>query len=307
METYHCDDSIVAPDGQTALRLAADNGHGEVTNYLPSRRLGGFRRWKHAHRKSLRRASKAVSRIFEFLKFFCWSVPKFLWKIPKEGIVKPIFKCCAWCWKNRRGFGPWCKQKLRQLPGKIARLGKSVGRGLVKIPSACWKFGTKTLPGWFKKISIWLWELVSKRLPKALGILARWISSTVISSAKAAWNIILKITSFLSTVVEAVVSILRRVTLADVWNGFVEVLREVFITFPRIILFWIKVFGETSYKVLKALLGTIGVLLWCIVYALGWVIIFIPKQIWKIVKSFGESFMKASHELRVWLDPKAKR
>ncbi|KFX86934.1 hypothetical protein V490_08705 [Pseudogymnoascus sp. VKM F-3557] len=71
METYHCDDAIVAPDGQTALRLAADNGHQKVVDYLPSRRLGGFRRWKHTHRKSLRRAKKAVSRIFEFLKFFC--------------------------------------------------------------------------------------------------------------------------------------------------------------------------------------------------------------------------------------------
>ncbi|KFY49115.1 hypothetical protein V495_00703 [Pseudogymnoascus sp. VKM F-4514 (FW-929)] len=127
METYHCDDAIVAPDGQTALRLAAENGHQEVVDYLPSRRLGGFRRWKHTHRKSLRRAKKAVSRIFEFLKFFCWSVPKFiLWDIPKNTIVKPISKCCVWCWKNRKDFGPWCKQGILKLPGKVARFGKGV-------------------------------------------------------------------------------------------------------------------------------------------------------------------------------------
>lgn len=307
MEKYGCDDSIVAPDGQIALRLAAENGHQEVVDYLPLRRRGGFRRWKHAHRKSLRRVKKAVSRIVDFLEFFCWSVPKFfLWDIPKETIVKPISKCCAWCWKNRKDFGPWCKQGLLKLPGKVARFGKAVGRGLAKIPRACWKFGTQTLPGWIKKISIWLWKLVSERLPKALGIIARWISGIITSSAKAVWNVILKIVSLLSTVVEAVISFLRRVTLADIWNGFVEVLKSVFISFPKIILSWIEAFGKTSYKVLKALFGTIGELLWFIVYGIGWVIIYIPRQLWKIVKSLGESFMKACHELRVWLNPKAR-
>ncbi|KFZ06295.1 hypothetical protein V501_07575 [Pseudogymnoascus sp. VKM F-4519 (FW-2642)] len=128
METYHCDDSIVAPDGQTALRLAAENRHHEVVDYLPTRRSGGFRRWKHAHRKSLRRATKAVVRILDFLKFFCWSVPKFiLWDIPKNTIVKPIMTGCAWCWKNRKDFGPWCKHQLLNLPGRVARFGKRVG------------------------------------------------------------------------------------------------------------------------------------------------------------------------------------
>lgn len=101
-------------------------------------------------------------------------------------------------------------------------------------------------------------------------------------------------------------SFLRRVTLTDVWNGFVEVLKAVFMTFPKILLSWIKAFGKTSYKVLKALFGTAGKILWYFTFALGWVIIFIPRQLWKIVKSFGESFMKASHELRVWLNPKTR-
>ncbi|KFY06620.1 hypothetical protein V492_07911 [Pseudogymnoascus sp. VKM F-4246] len=306
METYHCDDSIVAPDGQIALRLAAENGHQEVVDYLPPRRLGGFRRWKHTHRRSLRRAKKALFRIVGFVEFFCWTVPKFfLWDIPKNTIVKPISRGCAWCWKNRKEFGPWCKQELLKLPKRVARFGKGVGRSLAKFPQACWKFGSKTLPGWVKRISIWLWEVVSKRFPKALGILTRWISSTIVSSAKGVWNVILKISSLLSTVVEAAISFLRRVTLIDVWNGFIEVLRAAFITFPRIALSWIEAFGETSYDVLKALLGTIGKILWCIMFALGWVIIYIPNQLWKIVKSFGESFMKAFHELRVWLNPKA--
>lgn len=153
---------------------------------------------------------------------------------------------------------------------------------------------------------MWSWKLATERLPKALGILARWILSIITSSAKAAWNVILKIVSLLSTVVESVISFLRRVTLTDVWNGFVELLQSIFVMFPKIILSWIEAFGKTSYKVLKALFGAIGGILWCIVYALGWVIIYIPKQLWKITKSFGQSFLKASYELKVWLDPKAR-
>jgi hypothetical protein len=33
MEEYHCDDGLVASDGQIALRLAAQNGHREVVDF----------------------------------------------------------------------------------------------------------------------------------------------------------------------------------------------------------------------------------------------------------------------------------
>jgi hypothetical protein len=314
MEQYGCDDSIVAPDGQIALRLAAENGHQEVADYLPPRRLGGLRRWKHTHRKALRRAMKAVRKIGVILKFFAWYVPKaLLWDLPKHAVVLPISRGCKWCWKNRKGFGPWCKHQIQKVPERATKLAKWVGRGLAKIPKAtkyaakdCWKFGTETLPRWIRKISVWLWKLVTEGLPKALGILARWIANGVVSTGKAIWNVILKTISFLSTVVEAVISFLRSVTLADIWNGFVEVLKAVFVTFPKLLLSSIKSLGKLSYKLMEALLGTIGEVLWWIGCGLGWLALYIPRQLWKILKSFGESFMKAMHEIRVWFDPKAK-
>ena len=179
-------------------------------------------------------------------------------------------------------------------------------KGIGKAGKGCWKFGTETLPSGIIKIAVWLWKLVSERLPKALGILARWISNLVVTSAKAVWNVILKAVSFLSTVVEAAISFLRRVTLADVWNGFLEVLKAVFVTFPKTLMSWIATSGKISYKLMKTLFGSIGKVLWWIVFAIGWVIMFIPMQLWKVLKSFGESFVKAFHEIRVWLDPKAR-
>ena len=46
LDVYHCDDSIIAPDGQLALRLASFFKHREIVDYLPVRRGGGMKRWK---------------------------------------------------------------------------------------------------------------------------------------------------------------------------------------------------------------------------------------------------------------------
>ncbi|KAG7441713.1 uncharacterized protein BT62DRAFT_471680 [Guyanagaster necrorhizus] len=46
MQEYGADDTLVAPDGQTALRLAATNKQREITMFLLSRRLGAFKRIK---------------------------------------------------------------------------------------------------------------------------------------------------------------------------------------------------------------------------------------------------------------------
>jgi hypothetical protein len=43
-ETAFADPMLVAPDGQTAQRLAARNGHKEIVDYLPVNRRGAFKR-----------------------------------------------------------------------------------------------------------------------------------------------------------------------------------------------------------------------------------------------------------------------
>jgi ankyrin repeat protein len=45
-ESAFADPMLIAPDGQTAQRLAARNGHKEVVQYLPAHRGGAFRRLK---------------------------------------------------------------------------------------------------------------------------------------------------------------------------------------------------------------------------------------------------------------------
>lgn len=343
MEQYHADDSIVAPDGQIALRLAAENGHAEIVEYLPSRRAGGFRRWKFKNRASIARAKRAAEKIRVFIKFFVWDIEKFfLWTAPKHLIVKPISKAGRYCWDNKHRVLPWFKKQAALMPGRFHALGSglmkipraiwsflakvpgAVWRGLVeiwkvlaKVPGAVWRFlvraagaiwnfATKTLPHAIKETSIWLWKFLTVSIPKAIGIIAAWLWNGVVSCAKGTWNILCKIVSLLSTVVAAIVTFFQRLTLADIWNGFVDVLRAIFVSFPQLLWSWIEKLGEVSYKTMKALFGVFGQIFWWIGVGLLWLVMYIPRQMGKIVHSIGESLARAGHEIRVWFNPKAR-
>jgi hypothetical protein len=224
-----------------------------------------------------------------------WEIPKFVvWSIPKHLAVKPLVSRCAWCWKNRKGFGPWCKRQALEMPGRI-----------VKFTKGCWKFGTKTLPRWIIKSLIWAFKVVTVRLPKAIGVLGRWILNGVTSISKLVWRAILRIVFLFSTVVEAVVTFFRNLTLRDIWNGLCDVFRAVFVAFPKLIWSWIAAFGKASYKMMQVLVGEIGEIIWHIGYEVGWVVLYLPGQIWKILQSVWGSLSKAAHEVKVWVNPKA--
>jgi predicted metal-binding membrane protein len=60
---YSANDALVAPDGQIALRLAAENDHRAIVDYLPSRRAGGYLRFKTHHARSIERIKNALHQI----------------------------------------------------------------------------------------------------------------------------------------------------------------------------------------------------------------------------------------------------
>jgi Ankyrin repeats (3 copies) len=312
-ETYHADDSLIAPDGQIALRLAVSSGHREIVNYLPSRRGGGFLRWQTQHQVAIRRIKTALKKIRTFLKFFVWDIPKFfVWRAPKHLIVEPVVNGCKWCWGHRKGCLPWCKHQIQQIPVRAKRFGKAVWKGIKAVPKAAeemrkavWKFGTETLPRWLKKVAMWFWELLTKRIPKAIVIALKWIWNGLSSIAKAVWNVVLKAVSLLHTVFEAVITFLRNLTLKDIWNGFCDLLRAIFITFPNTLWSWIPKFGKASYRIMKTLFGTLGQVIWWIIVGIGWVVLYVPKKFWVILQSLGGSFGKAWYEVVVWFSPKA--
>jgi len=313
IEEYHCDDAILAPDGQIALRLAAQNGHREVVEYLPARRKGGFLRWKHKNERAIQKIKRAWANSVYFLRTIFWEIPKsLLWDIPKYYVARPIAKGCLWCWRKRREFLPWCKHQAKEMPGRLVKFAKWIWRNLQKIPGVLdrlgreiWKFGTETLPKMTRELSRWTWKLLTIGLPKATRIFVQWAWKGISALSKSIWRGILKAISLISTVIEAVISFFTSLTLRDIWNGICDVLEAIFITIPKLLGSWIKDFAEASYKMMEVLFGSAGEIIWYICWAIGWVILYLPRQLWSILKSIGGSILKAGHEVKVWVNPKS--
>ena len=328
---YSANDALVAPDGQIALRLASAAGHRTIVEYLPSRRAGGLLRWRTHNAAALARMKAALRKIGSVIKFFVWHLPKFfIWSIPKHLIVLPVVRSCKWCWANRKKIGGWCKHQITEMPKRVVRAGKWIWKGVKKIPKAIketgkelWKFGTQTLPRWIKELALWFWDLITVRIPKAtvdvakwiwhlitvripkaIVIVAKWIWAGISSLGKATWDVILKMVSLLHTVLQAIVTFLRNLTLRDIWNGFCDVLRAIFVTLPTTLWSWIRRFGVASFEVMSALFGWFGELLWHIANGLQWMILYIPSKLWIILRSLASSVARGWSELMVWINPK---
>ena len=302
---YSANDALVSPDGQIALRLASAAGHRTIVEYLPSRRAGGFLRWKTQNAPAIVRVKTAIRKIGSFIKFFIWHLPKFfVWSIPKHLVVLPVIRSSKWCWANRKKFGGWCKHQIVAMPERVVRAGKWVWKSVKETANELWKFGTQMLPIWIKELALWFWDLITARIPKAIVVVAKWIWKGISSLGKAAWGIVLKMASLLHTVLQAIVTFLRNATLRDIWNGFCDILRAVFITFPTTLWSWIKRFGEASFKVMNTLFSSFGELLWWIAVGLTWLVLYIPSKLWVVLQSLGDSIARGWSELMVCINPK---
>lgn len=200
VEVFHAKDDIVPMDGMTALRLAAQNGHREVVDYLPSRRIGGMQRWKYKNRKSIRRAKGICIDIYKFNKVIFFEIPKFfLWSIPKHLVVIPIRDSAVYLWKHKKDIADSIRnffigmgkaivkgakeaaigtvKGIKAIPSATVRAIKATGRGIVKAAKATWKFTTKDLPRWIVRFI--------KGTARFLKRAAIWTKDTTISFLKA--------------------------------------------------------------------------------------------------------------------------
>jgi len=302
-EDFGADDATIAPDGQLALRLAADAGHREIVEYLPARRGGEWRRWKTHHDVAVRRIRKAGVNIYKFFNFFVWDMPRFfVWSCPKHLFVLPLWKASKWAWKNKRRFRGWCKRQALEFPGRVQRASKAVWRGVKKVPKVAWEIA-KEIPGATKRLLKAVWRFI-KAIPGAMKKVAVWIWSCLKQAGIAVGNVFLTIVSAIHTALEAVFGFFRQITLRNVWNAVCDVLEAVFITLPKTIWACVKGAGHLAYEIILGLFGGVGVLIWYFFKGLLWVAKFVPTQLWKIICGVGSSMAKGYHEFMVWLNPK---
>ena len=195
MEVYHADDALIAPDGQLALRLAIQNGHQEIAAYLPSRRGGGWRRWKTHHAKAVERARAAWKQIMEIFQFFFWELPKALfWTLPRH-ILK-------WVKRDLHKFPGWCKKEVLKTPQRLKRLGKGVAKAVRSVPRVT------------RSLAVRFWRLL-----KAIAQGLLWI--------------VKRAASLLHSAAHAILTFLQKITLQDIVDGVRDVAHALLVDFPN--------------------------------------------------------------------------
>ncbi|KAF2682200.1 ankyrin [Lentithecium fluviatile CBS 122367] len=292
METYQADDSIIAPDGQHALRLAATHGHREIVQYLPSRRGGGWQRWKTKHHKAMYRVKKASMSIYKFFEILLWHIPKFLlWDVPKHVVVLPVIK-----------GGKWLKAHHQEVPGIVSRWLKKIPKKIAKGAKETWKIA-KEVPSVLKKVLLSIWRKI-KSTPKVARMFLMWMWGGLAKFGTAITHILGRLFSFLHTAFSAVFSFFRGLTLKDVVDGFVVLLRAVFVDTPKLLLDWLLKLGEVSYKATRALFGTLGCILWFLGSVVIAIFIYVPKKLAVILAALAQSMAGGWKEVMIWVNPK---
>ncbi|KAI0553153.1 ankyrin repeat-containing domain protein [Xylaria curta] len=296
IETYHADDSLIAPDGELALRLASANGHREIVAYLPARRGGGFRRWKTRHNVAMQRAKRAAEGIYEFVKIFVYRVPRFfVWSIPKHVVVLPVVRRIKWLHAHRA-----------ELPRILMDGLKRFWEGVKAFPMKAWDF-LKRIPPILKEVA----ELIRdgivatiKGIPKAARIAALWAWNGIKTLMGVVGNAFDRLFSFLHTVLAAVGTFFRNITLKNVRDGFVAFVHVVFVEGPRKLWQWMLKFEDVSIKILKAMWGCFGEILGFMFWGLAATLIYVPKKLWEILVSMLGSIGYGGKEVMIWINPK---
>ncbi|TDL21781.1 hypothetical protein BD410DRAFT_278976 [Rickenella mellea] len=126
VEQCNADPMAIAPDDQSAQRLAAKAGHRAVVEYLPINRGGIGKRLRYDYHTRYRRIRYLVKTIYSILKFFLWTVPKFfVWDIPKY-VVKMLYRLARHIFSAVRTWPSL-------IGAALVDLFKAIGRGSMAV------------------------------------------------------------------------------------------------------------------------------------------------------------------------------
>ncbi|KAJ6781807.1 hypothetical protein PWT90_06439 [Aphanocladium album] len=280
VEECGADDGLVAPDGALALRLAADNGHREIVDYLPVRRGGGWTRWKVKHEKQMRRIRKSFRKIGVFLYYVFLAPPKVLfWHAPN------------WAWENRARLGRWATKKVLGIPKALAKVPEYTWKGIKAVPKAC-THAAKAV-----------WRVICG-IPKVLELIFKWVQTGIIRVCQSLANGAKKIASLVHTALSAVLSFFKRITFRDVWQGIVIASRSVFVDCPKAVAKFVVDAFEVIYKGLKILFGSLGKCVYFSAFGVIWLLIYVPKKLFDILIAMGRSIPNTFKEIMVHINPK---
>ncbi|PBK68100.1 ankyrin [Armillaria solidipes] len=283
MQEYGADDTAVAPDGQTALRLAATNKHREITGFLPARRLGTLKRIRFRSRKAIKRIKVIARRLYNIGEFFFWEIPRFvLWTIPKDIWITLTWKNAIYvgkflCWRIPKFFlyrVP--KFFLWNIPTYLITEFPWVSFG-----NYLWR-KIKGIPGFLRRMGISMYNLLVTMVNKVSEVVQRFLS-------------------LLHTISLAIWTLLKEITLHDVWNGICDLGRAIFMDLPQVVWEGIRL----VYRVLDRTLRYTLEIGWEVMKLMFRVVVYIPKELGKICKEAGAVVVRLGKEIIVYFWPKA--
>ena len=316
------DDSVVAPDGAIALRLAVAHKHSAIVKLLPTRRNGGWRRFKHSQRKALRRIRKAGYALYRLTRFFVWDTPKFLlwtvpkfllWELPKELLprlgrllwrgIKAIPRIPSAMYNLAKRFVKWLWEGIRAVPRLTLDFLRALWRVIKATPSFCLDLVKEcwaALKATVKATAQWTWRLITKTIPTLIRATVTFIIERLSSAGAFILQFLKDVVSFFHTFFMAIITFFKAVTLKDVLRA----LKIVFVSIPK----WIwQTVRDTAIAIKNGVTWTLkqmGHLVHFIVMAVWDLLIWIPTQIGQIAVGFGEIVVAGAREVALFVNPK---
>jgi len=351
----NADHTLCAPDGQIALRLAVENGHREVVDFLPSLRKGGFRRFRYAHATSVYRIKQTTEVVRVVFLCFVWYIPKALLYTFPKWIAKNTFralkhvvtvsipKAANATWRGLEKSGRYIRDDL---PGAISRKVRGGGRAIKKFFTVICPQSAKAMANFFRKlVTEWIpsaikevckfaWKLVTVHLPHTLHVtaLAIWdvikfvgwfIKQLVIkwfpafckavarglqAFAIGSWRLLVSgmsaVASLLHTIFEAVISFFHRISLRDIWNAVVQVLKWVFVEVPVAVGKGLRAIYRGVVKGLEAVFGWWGKLVVFLWEVLVYLVLVLPAKAGEVVAEYFKALVRGGKEVLIWFNPK---
>ncbi|CAK7235349.1 hypothetical protein SCUCBS95973_009240 [Sporothrix curviconia] len=288
-EEMHADDALVAPDGYTALRLAAHAGHRDIVALLPARRGGAWRRFSTRHGRAVQRIRRAGDNIVWFVtvlgKVVFWHAPRALfYHIPVELVVQPLASLAKYLWQHRREILP------------------AVGRWLAKLPRLAWH-ALRDFGLLLADLAKALGRLV-KRLPQVLKLAGQWVVASLRVLGNALAHVVGRAASVVHTAVVAVLTFFRSITWANIKHGLEAVVLAVFFGLPKAVWTSIEMLGRFILIAANTLFSGVTFFVCLVGLLLFHTVVFVPRQLWKILTAIGSMFAAAFHEVVVCFDPK---
>lgn len=281
---FGADDAVVGPRGETALRLAAAAGHGDVVRYLPARRGGAWRRLRHSKEVvALRRAARTAGKVVRFLA----------WDLPRLTLVVLPWKVAKFVWKRRGRIGRWVLRVVREVPGMVRDFAKSAWRGVKKLPGLAWR-GIKALPRAAWEVIVWISEVV----PRALGIVWKGLVDGARKVGRAVAFAARRLVSVLHSFFAAVISRLRDIKLRDVWHDLLVAMEAFCVKLPGAVWAFMCQSVVVAGRAIKSCFTS------RLTRALLKLVCILPKALWSMLEKLWASFGRGVDELMTLVNPK---